>query len=166
MKIKLIKHGLFIAVITLVALTHVACSSTHESPENLAKGFIDALKKDTADSLRTLIINLDDIQELKAMMKDEKLDVNELKAKIDKDVPEIFTKIKDKASKAGLDWNKVKIVNIEKENKIKREVNYTRVNITVESDNTQYLLVLKSTIKTKRGWVISDKPRWRGKKNN
>jgi hypothetical protein len=167
-----IKGILFFLCIIVVSLS--ACSSAQDSPEVLAKSFVASLKKNSSDDFLKLILDKNDILEIFSLMSDNNMDNKDILEKFEKEseqmvagirkeAVETFDRIRKKATEDGLDWNLAKIEKIEKETKQQDDIPFTSISIYLRSGENLYLLQVRDTYKTKRGWIIADRPRWKGK---
>ncbi|MBN4073150.1 hypothetical protein JYT74_03805 [Crocinitomix catalasitica] len=137
--------------------------------ELLGSTFINALKENKYEYLETFLPNVDDFKEIVNLYegsdeekKDILVDSEENSTKIQENTAEAFEKILEKGTADGITWEEVSFkeaaYNLNPEN----NVEYADVTISLNYGTLEYKIFISECIKTSRGWLIFDKPKWQG----
>jgi len=170
------KHMVIIGLLIFV----YSCGNVLESPESLSKKVFEAIKTETFKNFKTCIPNLEDSKRYFNKIKSEgKLSKKDLKrvnqqfSKIESEIERLvkkhrkyFFRVLDRAEKEGIKWKdtefkevKFKIKEIER-NGIKTKG--ADIRFYFVHKETVYEIELERCLKLGRGWLITNKMRWRG----
>lgn len=135
--------------------------------EELGASFIFALKENDSTLLSDLLPEKEDVEQLMivyAGAENEKKNIvdasKENTDKIRENTYKAFSKILKKGNEVGIDWDEVVFSNAEYTTKKENNIETTDLKIFFSYNDMKHTIHIAECIKTKRGWLIFDKPQW------
>lgn len=136
--------------------------------EELGASVILALKENDSTLLSDLLPEKVDVESLMSVYsgsEEEKQNIlagsEENTNKIQKNTYEAFLKILEKGNQNGINWEEVVFTNAEYTTKKENNIETTDLKILFSYNDMEYAIHIAECIKTKRGWLIFDKPQWK-----
>ncbi|MHB8260629.1 MAG: hypothetical protein ACYDCN_11960 [Bacteroidia bacterium] len=151
-----------------VATSPIATSSPSNSTlDELGASFVLALKKNDATTISKFLPTKKDIEDIiltydgtekekKSMLANSAENTKEIKSNTFDAVGGIIKKGKE----AGINWEETSFVGIEQKTTTENNTESTNMLIKVSYKNLTYKIRIAECIKTSRGWLIFDKPKW------
>lgn len=135
--------------------------------EELGASIILALKANDSTLLSDLLPEKEDVEQLMIVYaggENEKKNIvdasEENTDKIRDNTYKAFSKIREKGNKTGIKWEEVIFSNAEYTTKKENNIETTDLKIFFSFKDKKYTIHIAECIKTKRGWLIFDKPQW------
>lgn len=161
-----------IVILGIMAVALCACGiggPDTTTPENFAKAVVDSIKDNDYEKFESYCINkevfisLTEQSTLSEEKKKKAIDgMEELWQNLPKMIRESYEEIREDAKKEGVEIGKIEYLNATYEIKMDQGVQTADIHVTVGYDNSKYKLKLDDCIKSKKGWIMGDEPRWRG----
>lgn len=135
--------------------------------EELGASVILALKENDSTLLADLLPEKEDVEQLMIVYAGG---VNERKnivaaseentGKIRDNTYKAFSKIREKGNKTGIKWEEIVFSNAEYTTTKENNIETTDLKIFFSNKDKKYTIHIAECIKTKRGWLIFDRPQW------
>lgn len=137
--------------------------------EELSASVILAIKENHPDLLADVIATRTDIENILSIYQGTEEEKKEILAGSEENAKNILAntqqalpEIRAKAEKAGVMWEEAKFSNAEYKTKKENNIETADLLITFSFKDLNYKIQIAECIKTKRGWLIFDKPKWKG----
>lgn len=137
--------------------------------EELAASFIIAIKENDSSGIEDLLPTQEDFENIVSVYSGSEEDKKAILAgseenskKIRTNTMQSFTDILKKGQDAGIKWKEAAFSNTEYTVKKENNIETARLQIVLDYKGMKYKLGIDECIKTERGWLIFDKPKWKG----
>ena len=140
---------------------------TNATLENLSTSLINALKENHYSIIEDMLPLKEDVENIVADYEGTQKEKEEILAGADENVKKIsentriaFDDILKKGTEAGIIWTEVTFSNAEYATKKENNIEIAVVTIIFEHKTAIHKIKIEECIKTKKGWLIFDKPKW------
>jgi len=137
--------------------------------EELGASIILALKENDSTMLSDLVPVREDVEQIVSIYTGSEEDKKGILAGADENTKKIaantnkaFSEIRAKGDKAGIKWEEVVFSNSEYSTKKENNIETADLKISFTYKDMKYKVRIAECIKTERGWLIFDKPQWKG----
>lgn len=137
--------------------------------EELGASFILSLKENDSTMLSDLVPVREDIEQIVSIYSGSEEDKKGILAgaeentkKISDNTNKAFSEIKTKGNKAGIKWEEAEFNNAEYSIKKENNIETADLKISFNYKDMKYKIRIAECIKTERGWLVFDKPQWKG----
>lgn len=144
-------------------------SISNSTLEELSASVILALKENDPQKLTDLIAKKQDFENIVTIYQGSEEDKKAILAGSEENAKLILSntqkalpEIREKAVKAGVNWDEAKFSNADYSIKKENNLETADLSITFSYKDLSYKIQIAECIKTERGWLIFDKPKWKG----
>lgn len=137
--------------------------------EELGASVILSLKMNDSTMLFNLLPVKEDVEQIVSTYtgsEDDKKSIldgaDENTKKISSNTYESFSEIKEKGNNIGIKWKDVVFANVEYTMTNENNIEAAEAEILFTHKETTYKIYISECIKTSHGWLIFDKPQWKG----
>lgn len=135
--------------------------------EELGASVIYAIKENDSTLLSDLLPEKEDVEQLMVVYAGSENEKNNIVDKSEENTYKIrdntykaFLKIREKGNQIGINWEEALFSNVEYTTKKENNIETTDLKILFSYNDRQYTIHIAECIKTKRGWLIFDRPQW------
>lgn len=144
--------------------------ASNETPDDLGTSFLLAIKNNDPKYMETFLPSVSDVSEIMndyEGAEEEKKQILNSSEKNTKDIRRnalhSIEEIKNKGSKNVIDWREVTFSTSELMTRKENNIEFAKLTIYFNSGSNLYKMEIPECIKSNRGWLIFDKPKWIGK---
>ena len=161
-------------VLALLALALVFASfggARYESCDDLAEAVVSAIVRDDRSDFEAAFMTRSDFQGLLAKTTSERVKdraaraLDRFEAERDKALDRAWEQVAKGLERDRVDRTLLEIVKVKYEVRVRHGVEQCDVYITLREGGRHYELKLDDCVRADRGWVMSDLPRWRGRRS-
>lgn len=145
-------------------------SVSNSTLEEVGASIIISLKENDSTILSELVPTKEDVIQIVSVYTGSEADKKSILAGADANTQKItantnkaFSEIRKKGNKAGVKWDEIIFINSEYDIKKENNIEIADLKISFNDKDGVYKIRIAECIKTERGWLIFDKPQWRGR---
>ncbi len=144
--------------------------ASNETPDDLGASFLMAVKNNDSKYIETFFPSVADVAEIMNSYEGNEEEKKQILNNSDKNTKDIrrnalhsIEEIKNKGSKNAIDWKDVAFSTSELSTRKENNIEFAKLVIYFNSGSSLYKMEIPECIKSDRGWLIFDKPKWIGK---
>lgn len=151
-------------------VTNSPVQASNETPDDLGASFLMAIKKNDSKYIATFLPAVADVSEIMNEYDGNEAEKKEILNNSDKNTKDIrrnalhsIDEIRNKGNKNGIEWRDVIFSTSELSTRKENNIEFAKLTIYFNSGTNLFKLEIPECIKSDRGWLIFDKPKWIGK---
>lgn len=147
-----------------------SAQASNETPDDLGASFLMAVKNNDTKYIETFFPSVADVAEIMNDYEGNEEEKKQILNNSDKNTKDIrrnalhsIEEIKIKGSKNEIEWKEAAFSTSELSTRKENNIEFAKLTIYFNSGSNLYKLEIPECIKSDRGWLIFDKPKWVGK---
>jgi hypothetical protein len=144
--------------------------ASNETPDDLGASFLMAVKNNDSKYVEAFLPSVADVAEIMNSYEGNEEEKKQILNNSDKNTKDIrrnalrsIDEIRSKGNKNGIEWKEVAFSTSELNTRKENNIEFAKLTIYFNSGSNLYKLEIPECIKSDRGWLIFDKPKWIGK---
>ena len=149
--------------------TETPAQASNETPDDLGASFLMAVKHNDAKYIETFLPSVADVAEIMNDYEGNKEEKKQILNNSDKNTKDIrrntihsIEEVRSKGNKNGIEWKDAAFSTSELSTRKENNIEFAKLIIYFKSGNL-FKMEIPECIKSDRGWLIFDKPKWIGK---
>lgn len=144
--------------------------ASNETPDELGDSFLMAVKNSDSKYIEAFLPSASDVNEIMNSYEGNEEEKKEIVDHSGKNTKEIqqnvlrsLAEIRAKGDKNGIEWKEVTFSTSELNTRKENNIEFAKLTIYFKAGTSLYKMIIPECIKSNRGWLIFDKPKWVGK---